>query len=58
MLWCYADYDPLIWCEPPFGVAVHERFFGLWHANAPPKPAVAEVATYARRTRVQPPDDW
>jgi endo-1,4-beta-mannosidase len=58
MLWCYADYDPLIWHEPPFDLAVHERFFGLWRADATPKPAVAEVAAYSGRTRVRPADDW
>jgi hypothetical protein len=58
MLWCYADYDPLIWCEPPFDVAVHERFFGLWRANATHKPAVAEVAAYSGRTCIRPLDNW
>ncbi len=58
MLWCYGDYDPLVWREPPFDVAVHERFFGLWRADATAKPAVAEVAAYSGRTRVRPPDDW
>jgi endo-1,4-beta-mannosidase len=58
MLWCYADYDPLIWREPPFDEAMHERFFGLWRADATPKPAVEEVAVRSGRTRVRPPDDW
>lgn len=57
MLWCYGDYDPRIWHEPPFDVAVHERFFGLWRADAEPKPAVAEVAAYSGRTRIRPPDE-
>ena len=58
MPWCFADYDPLIWHEPPFDVAVHERFFGLWRADASPKPAVAKVAAYAGRARVRAVDEW
>ena len=58
MVWCYADYDTRIWQEPPFDGAVHERFFGLWRADATPKPAVAEIAAYAGKARVRPPDAW
>ena len=43
MLWCYADYAPALFATPPLDEAVHERTFGLWHADGSPKPAVAEV---------------
>ena len=33
MLWCYGDYDPRIWSDPPLDEAVHERSFGLWRAD-------------------------
>jgi endo-1,4-beta-mannosidase len=59
MLWCYADYDPAIWVDPPLDEAPHERSFGLWRADGTPKPAVAEVAAFAGRTGVEPgPHDW
>ncbi|MBI3201283.1 MAG: hypothetical protein HYZ29_07030 [Myxococcales bacterium] len=49
MLWCHADYVPALWDRPPFDQAVHERSFGLWRADASPKPAVATVREFARR---------
>lgn len=49
MLWCHSDYVPALWDRPPFDLAVHERFFGLWRADGSPKPAVARVADFARR---------
>ena len=49
MLWCYSDYAEAIWGLPPFDLAVHERSFGLWHADATPKPAVAVVEAFAKR---------
>jgi hypothetical protein len=58
MLWCYADYDPRLWQEPPFDLAAHERWFGLWRADGRPKPAVAKVAAHAGTSRVGPSDDW
>jgi endo-1,4-beta-mannosidase len=59
MLWCYADYDPDLWAAPPLDEAPHERSFGLWRADGTPKPAVAEVAAFAGRVRLEPgPHDW
>jgi endo-1,4-beta-mannosidase len=29
MLWCYADYAPALWGQPPLDESRHERFFGL-----------------------------
>jgi endo-1,4-beta-mannosidase len=50
MIWCYTDYDPAIWTQPPLDLAVHERFFGLWRADGTPKPAVAVVEEFADKT--------
>lgn len=49
MLWCYSDYAEAIWGLPPLDLAVHERSFGLWHADASPKPALAVVEAFAKR---------
>jgi endo-1,4-beta-mannosidase len=49
MLWCYSDYAEAIWGLPPLDLAVHERSFGLWHADASPKPTVAVVEAFAKR---------
>lgn len=59
MLWCYSDYRPQIWTDPPLDEAVHERSFGLWRADGSPKPAVGVVAAFAGASRSTPPDhDW
>ncbi|MDH3726496.1 MAG: cellulase family glycosylhydrolase [Myxococcales bacterium] len=50
MLWCYSDYAGAIWGLPPLDLAVHERSFGLWRADASPKPAVAMVEAFAKRS--------
>lgn len=49
MLWCYSDYVEAIWGLPPLDLAVHERSFGLWRADASPKPSVAVVQAFAKR---------
>jgi endo-1,4-beta-mannosidase len=51
MLWCFSDYAPEIWDRPPFDVAPHERFFGLWRADGTTKPASRHLARYARVER-------
>jgi endo-1,4-beta-mannosidase len=51
MLWCYSDYDPALWDDPPLDLAVHERSFGLWRADGSPKPAVAAIAAFAGADR-------
>ncbi|MBC7541876.1 MAG: hypothetical protein H7338_04020 [Candidatus Sericytochromatia bacterium] len=56
LLWCYADYAQALWDQPPFEQAVHERHFGLWRADASPKPVVAEITAYAGHIRITPPD--
>ncbi|MHC4831637.1 MAG: hypothetical protein ACYTFT_14990, partial [Planctomycetota bacterium] len=50
MLWCYSDYAEAIWALPPLDLALHERSFGLWRADASPKPAVAVVEAFAKRS--------
>jgi endo-1,4-beta-mannosidase len=57
MLWCYADYEPVVWTEPPLDEAVHERSFGLWRADGSAKPAVGAVSAAGGTTCVAPPDD-
>jgi len=47
MLWCYSDYDPALWRNPPFDLAPHERTFGHWRVDGSPKPSVAVVAAFA-----------
>jgi hypothetical protein len=49
MLWCYADYVSAIWQRPPLDIAIHERSFGLWRADASPKPAVTVVEALAKQ---------
>ena len=57
MLWCFGDYAPRIWSDPPLDEATHERSFGLWRADGSAKPAVGVVAAFAGATCSAPPDD-
>jgi endo-1,4-beta-mannosidase len=54
LLWCYADYSPHLYDQPPLDLAVHERTFGLWRADGTPKPAVAEILTRSGQRRATP----
>lgn len=56
MLWCYSDYDPRTFEHPPLDEAIHERSFGLWRADATPKPAVEVVRSFGGATRLSSPD--
>jgi endo-1,4-beta-mannosidase len=60
MLWCYSDYEPALWQNPPIDLARHERTFGLWQSDGSPKPSVAAVAAFvgAERCAVEHPDPW
>ncbi len=59
MLWCHADYTPAIWNTPPLDLAVHERFFGLWRADASPKPALDVIRAFENRPVVdRSPPAW
>jgi endo-1,4-beta-mannosidase len=57
MVWCYTDYDPATWANPPLDVAFHERSFGLWRAYGSPKPAVGVVQAFAGTPRFAISDD-
>ena len=54
MLWCYSDYAPAIWDNPPLDAAAHERSFGLWRADGSPKPSVAAIEAFHGADRVDP----
>jgi len=60
MLWCYSDYEPALWQNPPLDLARHERTFGLWRSDGSAKPSVAGVAAFvgAERCAVEHPDPW
>jgi len=58
MLWCFADYHPSLWPEPPLDVAKHERHFGLWRYDFTQKPALDQVKRFAGRPRRQPSTDF
>ena len=58
MLWCYSDYVPAIWNDPPLDEAVHERFFGLWRSDGTPKPAVASAAPSSGIDRKEGPGSY
>ena len=51
LLWCYSDYDPALWENPPFDLAPHERTFGLWRIDGSPKPAVAAISAFVGAER-------
>jgi len=56
-LWCYSDYDPALWQQPPFDLAPHERTFGLWRVDRSAKPAVAAIAAFVGAERCTPGDE-
>jgi endo-1,4-beta-mannosidase len=47
--WCYADYDPALFEDPPFDRAIRERSFGLVRADGSAKPAAGVFTTLRRR---------
>jgi endo-1,4-beta-mannosidase len=54
LLWCYSDYDPALWENPPFDLAPHERTFGLWRIDGSPKPAAAAISAFVGAERCAP----
>jgi len=54
LLWCYSDYDPALWENPPFDLAPHERTFGLWRIDGSPKPAVTAISAFVGAERCAP----
>jgi endo-1,4-beta-mannosidase len=57
MLWCHSDYAQSSWSSPPLDQAIHERFFGLWRADATPKPTLEAIGSFGRREQTPPNDD-
>jgi endo-1,4-beta-mannosidase len=51
MLWCFSDYHPSLWKEPPLDLAPHERHFGLWRWDLSRKSALAAIQRFAGRQR-------
>lgn len=41
LFWCYGDYAPSLWAQPPLDEKEHERFFGLFRRDRSPKPFVS-----------------
>lgn len=60
MAWCYGDYDPRLWSQPPCDEKVHERFFGLFRYDGSAKPAVAVMREFLGLHRVEsePDTSW
>ena len=58
MVWCYSDYLPAIWSDPPLDEALHERFFGLWRADGNPKPSVSSAAAFSGADRRDVPGSY
>jgi endo-1,4-beta-mannosidase len=49
LMWCYSDYVPSLFDQPPFDRAPHERTFGLFRADGSAKSTVSEVRGFSRR---------
>lgn len=55
LVWCFADYAPDLWDQPPCREARHERFFGLVRPDGSLKPHAQVLADFAAERRaVQP----
>ncbi len=55
-LWCFADYAPELWDQPPCDLQVHERFFGLVRPDGSLKPGADVVRRFAQGApTVRPP---
>jgi endo-1,4-beta-mannosidase len=46
LLWCFADYDPSLWDEPPCDRQRHERHFGLVRPDGSLKPHAGLVRDF------------
>lgn len=55
VLWCFADYAPELWNQPPCDESIHERFFGLVRPDGSLKPHAEVIKRFANtRPTVQP----
>lgn len=58
VLWCFADYAPELWSEPPCDEFWHERHFGLVRADGALKPHAQVLRAFAStRPAVRPDPD-
>ena len=48
--WCYADYDPQIWHQPPLDTVLHERNFGLWKYDGQKKKVLDSIKKFEKKT--------
>jgi endo-1,4-beta-mannosidase len=48
LLWCFADYAPSLWQQPPCDEAHHERFFGLVRPDGSLKPHAEVLRQFAK----------
>jgi endo-1,4-beta-mannosidase len=49
--WCYGDYAPPLWEEPPCDLLLHERSFGLVSHAGTPKPHARVMQAFAAEKR-------
>lgn len=47
LMWCFADYIPELWNEPPCDLAIHERHFGLVRPDGSVKPHAEAIKKFA-----------
>ena len=47
LLWCFADYAPELWNQPPCDEARHERHFGLIRPDGSIKPHAKIMRDFA-----------
>jgi endo-1,4-beta-mannosidase len=47
VIWCFADYHPDLWDQPPCDEAIHERFFGLVRPDGSLKPHAEAIRRFA-----------
>lgn len=50
-VWCYGDYSPSLWTEPPLDSLVHERSYGLVRADGTLKPHARVLKDFALEDR-------
>jgi endo-1,4-beta-mannosidase len=49
-VWCFSDFEPLLWDSPPFDHRVHERYFGLFRWDGSAKEAAGLIPKLDRQT--------
>jgi endo-1,4-beta-mannosidase len=51
LIWCFSDYDPLLYRETPFHTLIHERYFGIFDAQGRLKPTGEALRSFASTIR-------